>query len=93
MMMVESGTLRGAAMKLKFSIAAALAVPMLGACATDDDYALLGAALSLYSDLEYLDGDCAFGLHKYYDSEGHHHCSIRDDKYHQDGTGHHHDQN
>ena len=38
-------------------------------------------------------GACAFGLHKYYDSQGHHHCSISDDEYHQDGTGHHHDQN
>ena len=82
----------GVTMKLRIAIVALAASPALGACTTDE-LALVGAALSLYSDLEYLDGDCAFGLHKYYDSQGHHHCSISDDENHQDGTGQHHDQN
>ena len=79
-------------MKLKLAIAALVATPALGGCTTDE-LALFSTALSLYSDLEYLDGDCAFGLHKYYDSEGHHHCSLTEDDWHQDGTGHHHDNN
>jgi hypothetical protein len=79
-------------MKLRIAIVALAASPTLCACTTDE-LALVGAALSLYSDLEYLDGDCAFGLHKYDDSQGHHHCSLSDDEYHQDGTGHHHDNN
>ena len=83
---------RGDRMKLRIALAGLLAVPALGACTTDE-VELFSAALSLYSDLEYLDGDCAFGLHKYYDRDGHHHCSFSDDKYHQDGTGHHHDRN
>lgn len=82
----------GACLKLSFAIVALAATPALGAC-TSDELALFGTALSLYSDLEYLDGDCAFGLHKYYDRYGHHHCSFTDDEYHQDGNGHHHDQN
>lgn len=79
-------------MKLRLAIAALVAAPALTACTTDE-LDMFGTALSLYSDIEYLDGDCAFGLHKYYDSDGHHHCSVSDDEYHQDGNGHHHDQN
>lgn len=89
---LTAGDARGLAMKLKLALGALLAAPALGGCTTDE-LDLFGMALSLYSDLEYLDGDCAFGLHKYYDREGHHHCSVRDDKWHQDGNGHHHDQN
>ena len=48
-------------MKLKLALGALLAAPALGGCTTDE-IALFGTALSLYSDLEYLDGDCAFGL-------------------------------
>ena len=79
-------------MKLRIVLDGLLAVPALGACTTDE-LDLFGTALSLYSDLEYLDGDCAFSLHKCHDSQGHHHCSFSDDEYHQDGTGHHHDRN
>ena len=79
-------------MKLRIALAGLLAIPALGACTTDE-LNLFGAALALYSDLEYLDGDCAFGLHKYHDRYGHHHCLVSDDKYHQDGNGHHHYQN
>jgi hypothetical protein len=88
----DAATSPGLAMKLKLAIAALAATPALGACTTDD-LALFETALSLYSDLEYLDGDCAFGLHKYYDSEGHHHCSLVEDDWHKDGTGHHHNNN
>jgi len=79
-------------MKFRIAIAALVASLGLGACTTDE-LALFETALSLYSDLEYLDGDCAFGLSKYYDRDGHHHCSLTDDAWHQDGTGHHHDSN
>jgi hypothetical protein len=79
-------------MKFRLTIAAVLAVPALGACETLDPD-MVGAALSLYSDIAYLNGDCPFGLHKYHDSEGHHHCWADDDSpRHQDGTGHHHDE-
>jgi hypothetical protein len=79
-------------MKLRFALAALAAGPALGGC-TSIDPELLGAALSLYSDIEYLDGDCPFGLHRYYDRDGHHHCSVNDSsRLHQDGTGHHHDE-
>ncbi len=80
-------------MKLKIALAALIAAPALSACTTDE-MALFGTALSLYSDLEYLDGDCPFGLHRYYDRDGHHHCSLDDDSpRHQDGAGHHHENN
>lgn len=90
--MIAAAGWAGTSMKFRIAIAALAASPALGACTTDD-MALVGMALSLYSDLEYLDGDCAFGLHKYYDRDGHHHCSISDDDYHQDSNGHHHDSN
>jgi hypothetical protein len=78
-------------MKLRLGIVALIAAPALGACTTDD-IALFGAALSLYSDLEYLDGDCPFGLHKYYDREGRHFCSVDDDQPQRgDGRDRHHD--
>jgi hypothetical protein len=76
-------------MKLRVAIVALPASPTLGACT--DELTLVGAALSLYSDLEDRDGDYAFGLHRYDDSQGHHHRSFSDDEYHQDGTGQHHD--
>jgi hypothetical protein len=79
-------------MKLRIAIAALAASPALLACTTDE-LALVGTALSLDSDLEYLDGDCAFDLHKSDHSQGHHHCSFSDDEYDQDGAGHHHDNN
>jgi hypothetical protein len=82
----------GADLKFRVAIVALAASPTFGACTTVA-LALVGAALSLCSDLEYLDGDCAFSLHKYHDSQGHHHCSFSDDEYHQHGTGHHHDKN
>jgi len=50
-------------MKFRIAIATLAASPALSACTTDE-IALAGAALSLYSDLEHRDGDCAFGLHK-----------------------------
>jgi hypothetical protein len=76
-------------MKLKLTLAAVLAAPSLGACTTDE-VALFGDVLSLYSDISYLNGDCPFGLHKYRDREGHHHCSADDDERHRDGSRHHH---
>jgi hypothetical protein len=90
--MIVSPSGPGTRMKLRFAIAALVAAPVLTGCTTDE-LALFDTALSLYSDIEYLDGDCAFGLHRYYDSDGHHHCSVSDDEYHQDGNGHHHDSN
>jgi hypothetical protein len=79
-------------MKLRLALAAALAAPALGACETIDPE-LFGAALSLYSDVAYLNGDCPFNLQKYHDREGHHHCSVSDESpRHQDRTGHHHEE-
>ena len=79
-------------MQLKASIAALGATMLLGGCETTD-WDTIGAALSLYSDIAYLKGDCPYGLHKYYDRDGHHHCSLDDDQpWHRDGTGHHHDE-
>lgn len=78
-------------MKIRMAIAALAAAPALSACTTDE-LALFETALGLYSDVSYLNGDCPFGLNKYYDREGHHHCSFDDDKYHQDGNGHHHEE-
>ncbi len=58
--------------------AAALGATMLlGGCETTD-WDTIGAALSLYNDISYLNGDCPYGLHKYYDRDGHHYCSLDD---------------
>ena len=79
-------------MKIKFAVAALAVGPALGGCTTSELDAL-GAALSLYSDVAYLNGDCPFNLQKYRDRDGHHHCSVSDEsRLHQDGTGHHHDE-
>jgi hypothetical protein len=68
------------------------ALASAGGCTTSD-LALFDAALSLYSDVSYLNGDCPFNLQKYRDREGHHHCSVSDEsRLHQDDTGHHHDE-
>lgn len=64
-------------MKLKLALVGLAATPLLGGCTTDE-LALFDAALSLYSDLEYLDGDCPFGMNRYYDVDGHHHCTYAD---------------
>lgn len=93
MLLHETGiVLGGLHMKLKLAIAAMAAAPAFGACTTSDAE-LFGQALSLYSDIAYLNGDCPFNLQKYRDRDGHHHCSVSDEsRLHQDGTGHHHDE-
>jgi hypothetical protein len=79
-------------MKIRAALAAMLAAPALGACETIDSE-LFDAALGLYGDIAYLNGDCPFNLQKYRDRDGHHHCSVSDENpLHQDGTGHHHEE-
>jgi hypothetical protein len=79
-------------MKLRTGIAAVMLALATGGCSTAG-LDLLDSALSLYSDVAYLNGDCPYNLQKYHDRDDHHHCSVSDESpRHQDGTGHHHEE-